>query len=61
MHRFVPGSSLERTWSVTPSGSQPESFAVEQGSESLALSKPEGGWTIDFASAVVFSVPDGSF
>jgi hypothetical protein len=40
MRRFVPGSSQNRTWSVTPSGSQPESFAVEQGSESCALSTP---------------------
>jgi hypothetical protein len=29
-----------RTWSVTPSGSRPEPFAVEQGSESSALSTP---------------------
>jgi hypothetical protein len=29
-----------RTWSVTPSGSRPEPFAVEQGSESSALSAP---------------------
>jgi hypothetical protein len=33
MRRFVPGSSQNRTWSVTPSGSQPEPFAVEQGSD----------------------------
>ena len=26
MRRFVPGSSQNRTWSVTPSGSQPESL-----------------------------------
>ena len=31
IRRFVPGSSQNRTWSVTPSGSQPESFAEEQG------------------------------
>jgi hypothetical protein len=31
MRRFVPGSSQNRTWSVTPSGSQFESSTVEQG------------------------------
>jgi hypothetical protein len=52
MHRFVPGSSLVRTWSVTPSGSQPESFAVEQRSESRALSTPH-----QTASATVEGFP----
>jgi|AVFP01.1.fsa_nt_gi hypothetical protein len=52
MHRFVPGSSQNRTWSVTPSGSQPESFAVEQGSESSALSTPH-----QTASATVEGFP----
>jgi len=33
LRQFVPGSSRSRTWTVTPSGSQPESFAVEQGSD----------------------------
>jgi hypothetical protein len=36
----APDSSQNRTWSVTPSGSRPESSAVEQGSESSALSTP---------------------
>ena len=40
MRRFVPGSSQNRTWCVTLSGSQPESFAVEQGSVSSTLSTP---------------------
>ena len=52
MRRFVPGSSQNRTWSVTPSGSQPESFAVEQGSESSALSTPH-----QTASATVEGFP----
>ena len=33
MRRLVPGPAQNRTWSFTPSGSQPESFAVEQGSD----------------------------
>ena len=33
MRRFSPGSSQNRTWSVTPSGSQPESSTVERGQQ----------------------------
>jgi len=40
MYGSASGSSQNRTWSVTPSGSQPEAFAVEQGRESSALSTP---------------------
>ena len=58
MRRLVPGPSQNRTWSVTPSGSQPESFTVEQGSNpapcrlridgtrrsaGLCAHRPEGG------------------